>query len=234
MKAEPSDDSESISELLYGESVQIHESVDGWCKIESVHDGYKGYIHSDVLDLTEMIATHWVCNKATLVFEQADIKSAVIDRFTFGSVLCAESSGEHFLRLQSGGYVWADHCFALGKLLSESMVEIGRQQYLHAPYRWGGRSTDGCDCSGLVQMLAKAVGIELPRDSIDQQQSLKVDIEYQHRQAEDLVFWPGHIGILESPDLLLHSTAHSMRCCFEPLAQVNDRAGMPVAIKRIV
>lgn len=220
--------------MLFGESVLIQESKDEWCNIKTLRDGYEGYIQSSVLELTDTQSTHWVCNKATLVFEQADIKSVVVMRLTFGSELVGESFDGKFLALYSGGFIWAEHCLQAGETIPTNMIEIGRQYYLNAPYRWGGRSSDGCDCSGLVQMIAMATGAELPRDSVDQQAFLKVDIEYNDRQAEDLVFWSGHVGILESPDMLLHATAHSMRCCFEPLEQVIERAGSPVAIKRII
>jgi len=85
----------------------------------------------------------------------------------------------------------------------------------------------------LVQMLALAKGIVLPRDSSDQEQALQTDVEFKNRRAEDLVFWPGHVGVLKSPNTLLHSTAHSMNCCHEPLQNVIDRAGPPRSIKRI-
>ena len=84
-----------------------------------------------------------------------------------------------------------------------------------------------------MQMLAMATGVSLPRDSVDQEKALTENIEFQNRTAEDLVFWAGHVGVLMSPDLLLHSTAHSMRCCVEPLQDVIQRAGSPVSIKRI-
>lgn len=234
VKSEPGIDSESTSEVLFGESVLIQESKGEWCKIKTLRDGYEGYVLSTVLELTDTQATHWVCNKATLVFEQADIKSVVVRRLTFGSALVAESFDSNFLALPSGGFIWAAHCLQAGETMTANMIEIGRQHYLNAPYRWGGRSSDGCDCSGLIQMIAIARGIELPRDSADQQAFLKIDIEYNDRQAEDLVFWSGHVGMLESPDMLLHATAHSMRCCFEPLEQVIQRAGSPEAIKRII
>jgi len=203
--------------------------------MKTLRDGYRGYIESGNFDLTDIVTTHRVNSRATLIFERADIKSQVIRRIVFGSELAAtspSSDGKYF-ELYGGGYVWASHCSSLGASFSSSIVDVGRQHFLEAPYLWGGRSPDGCDCSGLVQMLALACGIELPRDSGDQQAALNNDVELRQRQAEDLVFWPGHVGILETPDLLLHATAHSMRCCVEPLKQVIERAGEPVAVKRL-
>ena len=131
----------------------------------------------------------------------------------FGSELTVDATNVDgkFVQLAGGGFVWETHCLQKNSVLQSTMVETAHSNYQHTPYLWGGRSSDGCDCSGLVQMLAMATGVSLPRDSVDQEKALTENIEFQNRTAEDLVFWAGHVGVLMSPDLLLHSTAHSMR-----------------------
>jgi len=235
VKLEPSFNSESTSELLFGESVLVLEQNDTWCRIRTVRDGYEGFVETAACDRTSLVATHWVSTKATFVFEKPNIKSSIVQRLLFGSELIVSeiSDCQNFLEIESGGYVWAAHCRAKNTRLTESLIGIAESNYLQAPYLWGGRSTDGCDCSGLVQMLAWATGVYLPRDSIDQEPALKNDIEFDSRAAEDLVYWPGHVGVLKSPSLVLHSTAHYLRCCIEPLEAVIQRAGSPSSIKRI-
>jgi len=235
VKLEPCEQSETSSEALFGESVLILEQKSDWFRIRTVRDGYEGYIDSSVLDHNDCESTHWVSTRATQVFQKPDIKSSVAQRVLFGSELSVSQSGAegNFLQLIGGGFVWSAHCLKQNAWLHSSMIEIAQSNYRHTPYLWGGRSSDGCDCSGLVQMLAMARGINLPRDSIDQENALTRDIEFNSRAAEDLVFWPGHVGILQSPEILLHATAHSMRCCVEPLSDVIQRAGTPSSIKRV-
>lgn len=200
-----------------------------------MRDGYEGFIETGACDYTNVSATHWVSTKATLVFDKPDIKSTVVQRLLFGSELTLSDAGVNrdFLKLGNSGFIWASHCTDINTSLGLSLIEIAQSNYLHAPYLWGGRSTNACDCSGLVQMVARAKGISLPRDSVDQETALISDVKYANRAAEDLVYWLGHVGILKSPELLLHATAHSMRCCIEPLTHVMQRAGSPCAIKRI-
>jgi len=235
MKADLHRQSESTSELLFGESIQLLEQNGEWSRVRSACDDYEGYVEASAFEVTDSAATHWVSTRATPVFEHPDIKSHVALRLMFGSELTVSETNveEKFLQLTGGGYVWSDHCLEKHILLQASMVEIAQSNYWHTPYKWGGRSTDGCDCSGLVQMLAMARGVNLPRDSIDQENALTINVDFERRAAEDLVFWPGHVGILQSPEVLWHATAHTLRCCVEPLQVVIQRAGQPSSIKRI-
>lgn len=236
VKSLPDSDAEASSEMLFGESVEVLEQEEQWSKIRSKTDGYEGYIPSSACQSIRHEVTHWVSTRATFVFERADIKSPVVSRLLFGSQLplSAVDTNEKFLYLNDIGYVWAGHCRQSDDFLNVSLINIAEQHYLDAPYLWGGRSSDGCDCSGLVQLLAAAKGIKVPRDSGDQEQALFVDVDYNDRAADDLVYWPGHVSILKTIDDVLHSTAHTLRCCVEPLEAVIDRAGPPSSIKRLV
>ena len=235
MKSEPNRHCEATSELLFGESVLVLDQNSQWCKIRCLRDGYEGFVETAACGPTGLVATHWVSTKATLVFESPDIKAPVVQRLLFGSELALSDVGDSgkFLELGEGGFVWAAHCTNKNSPQKTSMIEVAQKNYLNAPYLWGGRSTDGCDCSGLVQMVAMANGVSIPRDSADQEVALHSDIEYARRSADDLVYWPGHVGLLMSKDTLLHATAYSMRCCIEPLSEVVERAGFPSSVKRL-
>lgn len=240
VKAEPCALSEASSELLFGESVLVLADKNEWFHVTAVHDGYKGYIESANCDFSETASTHRVSTRATCLFEKPDIKSALVQRLVFGSELTVVATDVKdpngvgcFYQTDGGSFVWAAHCLKKSTSLQLTMTDIARENYLNTPYLWGGRSTDGCDCSGMVQMLAMATGIKIPRDSIDQETALTSTVEFYDRKTEDLIFWPGHVGILSSTDTLLHATAHSMCCCEEPLKQVIQRAGTPSSVKRM-
>jgi len=230
-----SNEAKTSSELLFGEPIQVLEQDNNWSKIRSITDGYQGFIENHAYHSTELPVTHWVSTRATFVFEMPDIKSSVVSRVLFGSQVSLKpcDTDELFMAVNDLGFIWSGHCRKINDALSDSLIDIAQEHYLNAPYLWGGRSTDGCDCSGLVQLLAAAKGFKIPRDSGDQERALSNDIDFDNRAGDNLVYWPGHVGILQTPDLLLHSTAHSLRCCVEPLQDVIRRAGEPSSVKRL-
>lgn len=236
--SEPSPDSICTSEALYGEYVSVLDQHDTWCRIRQVHDGYEGFVCASDLQLTNLAGpaanTHWVTQRSTLLFREPDFKSPVVHRIPFAAELAlTEQLDDHFSRTSCGYYVWTAHCLPLDETCVQDALQIARSRFLGCPYRWGGRSPKGADCSGLVQMLARSQGLSLPRDSGEQEAFLDGDISFDERQSLDLVYWPGHTGILVSPDQVLHATAHSLACVEEPLQAVIDRAGQASSVKRL-
>lgn len=150
-------------------------------------------------------------------------------------------AGEAFMVLDvSGGWAWGyckhDHyvgyiravCLTENPqpilvLLPESLADAARH-FLDMPYLWGGRGGAGIDCSGLIQRSMAAIGIAAPRDSDMQMGSFGTVLpENASLQPGDLVFFPGHVGMMVDPVNLIHATMHFGRTVIEPLADVVGR-----------
>ena len=228
------------SEALYGEKVTLLGSETNWGLISQSHDGYKGYIKID--DLADINAdnvsvpetTHWVCQRSTLLFKQPDLKSPITHRIPYGSELSLNAiNDQDFSSTACGNFVWTKHCLAITQKHFLDPITLAQTVFLGAPYRWGGRSPEGADCSGLIQQLARSQALSIPRDSGDQESFIKQQVAANDYQPSDIVYWPGHTGILTNKSTLLHATAHTLSCILEPLDAVIKRAGPISSVRRL-
>jgi cell wall-associated NlpC family hydrolase len=110
------------------------------------------------------------------------------------------------------------------------------ERFLDVPYLWGGKTSLGLDCSGLVQVSLAACGIASPRDSAVQEQALgKPLASVGDVRRGDLVFWKGHVAIVRDEASLIHANAFHMTVAIEPIGEAITRiraAGGEVASVR--
>jgi hypothetical protein len=240
VSASASENASCTSEALYGERVTLLERQHDWGFIRQSHDGYQGFIKLDDIKTTSLDntqrcdSTHWVSQRSTLLFRQPDLKSPIALRIPFASELSLTSLADSaFSETDCGHFVWTDHCLELNQTHALDPLSLAKSLFLGAPYRWGGRSPEGADCSGLIQLLARSQGLSIPRDSGDQEAFIELQILANDYQALDIVYWPGHTGILLDSGTLLHATAHTLSCIVEPLEAVIERAGDVSSVRRL-
>jgi cell wall-associated NlpC family hydrolase len=114
------------------------------------------------------------------------------------------------------------------------------ERFVGTPYLWGGKSSLGIDCSGLVQVALTAAGTGCPRDSDMQQQGLGRELsaaEAKKLQRGDLIFWKGHVAIVRDATTIVHANAHHMATVIEhtteAIARIKAAGSEMVAIKRL-
>lgn len=232
------------TELIFGETVRVFESTpDGWSWGQLQTDGYVGWMPTDALGPVEQV-THRVTALRTYRYPEAEMKRPVLSQISMGALVCVVGSettrGLEFAKLSDGSFVVKkhlverDHKVADWATTAEAMVGT--------PYLWGGRSTLGLDCSGLIQLSLQTGGVNAPRDTDMQESMLGEELDLSgglpDLQRGDLMFWKGHVGVMSDPQTLLHANGYTMTVAYvnlqAALKRIDDNEfGQLTSVKRL-
>ncbi len=203
MRKSPSDASEMVSQLLFGEIVKVTDQQNNWIYIQSQQDQYEGWIdEKQIIYLSEKEAFNWlgkqiITTKNTLILGPFGKQS-----IPQGSYISKKSPTTFSIGNQNYTSIYKPKEIAL--------ISFAKT-YLNTPYLWGGKSNAGIDCSGFSQIVYRSQGIELPRDA-SQQVHLGNSINRKQAKAGDLAFFTNdagkviHVGILLSNSKIIHAS----------------------------
>jgi hypothetical protein len=220
----PSPDAPLDTEVLKGERVTIYETTDeGWAWGQ-IEDGYVGWLPANALVRPGAAPTHKVVALRTLVFPGPSIKLPPLETLSLGARLSIARMEPPFAVTTSGAHVPLVHLAPLAAT-ERDFVAVA-ERFVGVPYLWGGKTSLGLDCSGLVQVALAAAGIVSPRDSDMQEGLLGNPVDARDAGGflrGDLLFWSGHVGIMRDRKTLLHANAFHMAVTTEPLAEALAR-----------
>ena len=224
LRRAPRFDAPLDTEVLHGETLTVYDESEGWAWVQLDHDGYVGYVPNAELVPPRAPATHRIATLRTYVFPEPDAKAPPLALLSLNALVRLAEDGGRYARLDTGGYVYASHIVPVDHRVPDFVAVA--EGFLGAPYLWGGRTSVGLDCSGLVQLSAATAGHALPRDADMQEAEAGASVDWQ-RGAElrrgDLIFWEGHVGIMTSPDMVLHANAYHMAVEHEPFEEARRR-----------
>ncbi|MGA0602509.1 C40 family peptidase [Caulobacter sp. KR2-114] len=232
----PDPAAEQLDQALFGELFDVVETAGGQAWGQARRDGYVGYVAEGALgDLGEP-ATHWVSALRTFAFAEPSIRAPAFGPLSMNALVTVDGEPEGgFVHALGAGWIARRHLRPIGDAPTD-FVEIA-EQFLGAPYLWGGRDSLGLDCSGLIQQALYACGRSCPRDT-DQQAGMGRDAPGNALIRGDLVFWKGHVGVMLDGARLLHANAHHMAVAVEPLGEAIQRiaaagVGQPLGFRRL-
>lgn len=235
LHAAPDPTSLQDDQLVFGEAFDVLFETGDYAFGQARRDGYVGYVRRTALAEGYVEPTHWVSALRTFAFSQADLKSTPVMAMSMNSLVAVEGYEAGFARVSAAGWVHEGHLAPIGAYADDPAGVAAA--LLGAPYLWGGRGSEGLDCSGLVQQALYACGGAGPRDSDMQARALGREISREALARGDLVFWTGHVGIMLDEARLLHANAHHMAVAIELLdaavARISPIAGEPTGFRRL-
>jgi len=236
LRRQPAHEAPLDTQALLGERITVYATSDeGWAWGQLESDGYVGYLSANALGPPAPAPTHKVCVPRTFGFPGADIKLPPMIALPMAARLTIERQDSRFALNQYGWHFPLAHVAPLAA--SEPDFVAVAEKFVGTPYLWGGKTSLGIDCSGLVQLSLQSAGIACPRDTDMQQAALGTPSNLADLRRGDLVFWKGHVAIARDAGTLLHANAHHMAVAIEPTAVAVARikaAGLDVtSVKRL-
>lgn len=216
VRKEPSEKSEMVTQILYGEHFENREQMVGWTNVKLAFDGYEGWIDSKMItELSPRLAAKLEKKDSAVL---GDIFSIVPVNNEQNMMLVAGSSlplWRPYLKKFTVGrdtYSLKGEVFH-GKINDPRSVIIRQAlKYFNAPYLWGGRTPFGIDCSGFTQIIYKMIGCKIPRDT-NQQVKVGTALSFvDEAEPGDLAFFDDdngnivHVGIIWKRNKIIHAS----------------------------
>jgi cell wall-associated NlpC family hydrolase len=227
------------TQALRGERVTVYDrNEDGWAWGQLQSDGYVGWLSDLALYPPGPAPTHKVTALRTFLFPGPSIKLPPMDTLPLGACLAVVKNADAFVVTSSGHYVPRQHVAAIDAVETDFVTVAER--FVGTPYLWGGKSSLGIDCSGLVQIALTAAGAPCPRDSDMQEAELGRSLDDAERgqlKRGDLIFWKGHVAIVRDADTIVHANAHHMATAIEntqdAVARIKVAGSDVTSVKRL-
>jgi cell wall-associated NlpC family hydrolase len=222
LRRAPSHEARLDTQALMGERVTVYETTEeGWAWGQLDGDGYVGWLSANALAAPGPAPTHKVSALRTLAFPAPDIKMPPLAGLPLGARVAIVRQDARFAVTAAGWHIPLAHLAPVDAKASDFVAAT--EKFLGTPYLWGGKTSLGLDCSGLLQAALQAAGIACPRDSDLQEQALGARLAFSDLRRGDLIFWKGHVAIARDGDTLIHANAFHMAVAIEPMAEAIAR-----------
>jgi cell wall-associated NlpC family hydrolase len=235
----PSSDAELSTQALKGERAMIYDrNGEGWAWGQLNSDGYVGWLPDRALIRPAGAPTHKVTALRTFAFPGPSIKLPPVETLVMGSLLTVLREEGSFAVTREGWHLPRQHLDLIDRHVGDFVAVA--EAFVGTPYLWGGKSSFGIDCSGLVQVSLTAAGTGCPRDSDMQQEGLGKALdtrETKKLKRGDLIFWKGHVAIARDAETVVHANAYHMATAVErtqdAIARIETSGSKVIAVKRL-
>ncbi|MTG97981.1 MULTISPECIES: C40 family peptidase [Myroides] len=209
LRAEASDRSEMVTQVLFGEHFTILEQTEKWSKIQLSYDKYEGWMDNKQYQLITEDDFNYLEHTSTLfasdLVDFVSTENNQLMSIPLGS--CLNGLKRDSINIDNFQYEGR----SISGQFNKSLFLKTAFMYLNAPYLWGGKTPFGIDCSGFTQMVYRINGYNIPRDA-SQQATIGEALSFiEESEVGDLAFFDNsegnivHVGIIMENNYIIHA-----------------------------
>ena len=202
INSKPSYNSETLSQILYGEKFKVLKNQKNWVKIKTDYDNYIGYIKKKKFynEFNPKLKIFKI--KSKIFLKKNNIFLPTKKYLNFGSGVSVLNKSKNFIEFKKNKWIKKSDTKPISHQ-EKNFTKIFKL-FLNTKYLWGGKTGNGIDCSALIQIYFYYNRIFFPRDSKDQKRYCKKKLDKKLTKG-DLVFWKGHVGICINQSKFIHA-----------------------------
>ena len=219
----PHKNSNISSQIIYGESFKILSKYKNFYKVKSLYDNYTGFIAKDIKEDKKFNPTHKIKTLKSKIYigSENGKKKSTSMWLPFGSNLELIKKNKNFIMFEKNKWIkFNDICSVSSRDINFTKIF---KLFLNCPYKWGGKTFEGIDCSALVQIYYKYNNKFFPRDTIDQVRQKKgIKIKKNFKKG-DIIFWKGHVAVCINSSKLIHAYGPKKKVVIMPIKKTIAR-----------
>jgi cell wall-associated NlpC family hydrolase len=192
--------SEVVTQMIYGDNFKIINKFSKWIKIMIKEDSYIGFIKKKKIT-TFFKPTHKVSVLIANIYKNSNYKKKT-GRLTYASKIKVEKIVSKFAKFQNK---WIEIKNIKPINYENKNIFKDIQIFKNIKYKWGGKSFNGIDCSALIQVCLNFNNKFCPRDSGQQVNFFKKNVNFKNIRGNDIIYWKGHVAIALSSKKLIHA-----------------------------
>ena len=212
--SKPTSKSEVVSQILYGDKFKILFQKKNWLKIKTYYDRYEGFIKKENF-YNKFKPLKKIYSLKTKIYKKVRGKFETTNKFLyFGTGISIKNTEKKFLEFENNKWIKIRDTKNISHI-EKNFIKI-ISQFLNIKYLWGGKTSEGIDCSALIQIFFYYNRIFFPRDSKDQ---IKFCKKKNNKKfiVGDIIFWKGHVGICINSFKFIHAYGPKKRVLIMPI-----------------